>query len=58
MMTLDDDLAFVNLIDEDTNAIQTDDANKEIQSNMTMHVAPNFLLMQDTSPGGQISNTN
>ena len=56
MMTLVDDLAFVNPIDEDTNAIQTDDANKEIQSNMTMHVAPNFLLMQDRSPGGQISN--
>ncbi len=42
MMTLVDDLAFVNPIDEDTNAIQTDDANKEIPSNMTMQVAPSI----------------
>ena len=34
-----EDIADVTLIDED-------DANKEIQSNLTMHVAP---------PGGQIS---
>ena len=41
-----EDIADVTLIDEDTKPILTDDANKEIPSNMTMHVAP---------PGGQIS---
>ena len=42
-----EDIADVTLIDEDTKPpILTDDANKEISSNMTMHVAP---------PGGQIS---
>ena len=46
MMILIEDLAYVTLIDEDTKPILTDDANKEIPSNMTMHVAP---------PGGQIS---
>ena len=49
-MTLVEDLlkeiADVTLIDEDTKSILTDDANKEIPSNKTMHVAP---------PGGQIS---
>ena len=39
-------LSDVILIDGDTKPILTDDANKEIPSNMTMHVAP---------PGGQIS---
>ena len=38
------DIADVTLIDEDTKSILT--VNKEIQSNMTMQVAP---------PGGQIS---
>ena len=41
-----EDIADVTLIDEDTKPILTDDANKEILSNMTMHVVP---------PGGQIS---
>ena len=41
-----EDIADVTLIDEDTKPILTDDANEEISSNMTMHVAP---------PGGQIS---
>ena len=41
-----EDLADVTLIDEDTKPILTDDANKEIPSNMTLHVAPT---------GGQIS---
>ena len=41
-----EDLADLTLIDENTKLILTDDANKEIPSNMTMHVAP---------PGGQIS---
>ena len=41
-----EDIADVTLIDEDTKPILTDDANKEIPSNMTMHVAPQ---------GGQIS---
>ena len=41
-----EDIADVTLIDEDTKPILTDDANKEIPSNMTMHVAP---------PSGQIS---
>ena len=41
-----EDIADVILIDGDTKPILTDDANKEIPSNMTMHVAP---------PGGQIS---
>ena len=47
-MTLDEhlveDLADVTLIDEHTKSILT--VNKEIPTNMTMHVAP---------PGGQIS---
>ena len=33
-------IADVTLIDEDTKPILTDDANKEIPSNMTMHVVP------------------
>ena len=41
-----EDIADVTLIDEDTKPILTDDANKEIPSNMTMHVVP---------PDGQIS---
>ena len=41
-----EDIADVTLIDEDTKPLLTDDANKEIPSNMTMHVAP---------PSGQIS---
>ena len=41
-----EDIADVTLIGEDMKSILTDDANKEIQSNITMHVAP---------PGGQIS---
>ena len=45
-MTRLEDLADLNLIDENTKLILNDDANKEIPSNMTMHVAP---------PGGQIS---
>ena len=40
-----EDIADVTLIDEDTKPILTDDANKEIPSNMTVHVAP---------PSGQI----
>ena len=35
-----EDIADVTLIDEDTKPILTDDDNKEIPSNMTMHVAP------------------
>ena len=42
-------LTDVTLADEDTNSIQTDDANKVIQGNMAMQVAP---------PGGQICNWN
>ena len=38
-------LTDVTLADEDTNSIQTDDANKAIQGNVAMQVAP---------PGGQI----
>ena len=45
-MTRVEDLADMTLIDETPKLILTDDANKEIPSNMTMHVA---------SPGGQIS---
>ena len=48
-----EDIADVTLIDEDTTPILTDNANKEIPSNMTWW--PNFLLMQMASPGGQIS---
>ena len=62
-----EDIADVTLIDEDTKPILTDDANKEIPSNMTMHVAKfltyangitwwtNFLLTQVAPPDGQIS---
>ena len=42
-----EDIADVTLIDEDTKPILTDDANKEIPINITMHVVP---------PGSQISN--
>ena len=42
-----EDIADMTLIDEDTKPMLTDDANKEIPSNMTMHVAPS---------GSQISN--
>ena len=45
-MILIEDLAYVTLIDDDTKLILTDDANKEILSNMMMHVVP---------LGGQIS---
>ena len=45
-MTRLEDLADMTLIDEDNKLILTDNANKEIPSNMIMHVAP---------PGGQIS---
>ena len=41
-----EDIADVTLIDEDTKPILTDDANKEIPSNMMMHVVP---------PGGQVT---
>ena len=41
------ELTAVTLADEDTNSIQTDGANKAIQGNMAMQVAP---------PGGQICN--
>ena len=41
-----EEIADVTLIDEDTKPILTDDANKEIPSNMMVHVAP---------PGDQIS---
>ena len=41
-----EDIADVTLIDKNTKSILTDDANKEMSSNMTMHVAP---------PGGQIT---
>ena len=41
-----EDIADVTLIDEDTKPIPTDDDNKKIPSNTTMHVAP---------PSGQIS---
>ena len=44
-MTRVEDLADMTLIDN--KLILTDNANKEIPSNMTMHVAPS---------GGQISN--
>ena len=50
LMTIVEDLVEnivdVSLIDEDTKLMLTDDANKEIPRNMTMHVAP---------PGSQIS---
>ena len=39
-------IAYVTLIDDDTKSILTDDANKEIPSNMMLQVAPH---------GGQIS---
>ena len=45
-MTRLEDLADMTLIDENKKLILTDDANKEIPSNMTMHVEPY---------GGQIS---
>ena len=45
-MTRVEHLAEMTLIDENTKLILIDDADKEIPSNMTMHVAP---------PGGQIS---
>ena len=41
-----EDIADVTLNDEDTIPILTDDANKEIPSNMMMHVVP---------PGGQVT---
>ena len=40
-------LTDVSPADEDTNSIQTEDANKAIQGNVAMQVAP---------PGGQICN--
>ena len=46
-MTRLEDLADLTLIDENTKLILTDDATKEIPSNMTMLVVP---------PDGQISN--
>ena len=46
LMTRVEDLADMTLIEEDNKLILTDNANKEIPSNMTMHVAPS---------GGQIS---
>ena len=46
-MTRLEDLADMTLIEEDNKLILTDNANKEIPSNMTMQLAP---------PGGQISN--
>ena len=46
-MTRLEDLADLTLIGENTKLILNDDANREISSNMTMHVAPS---------GGQISN--
>ena len=61
------DIADVTLNDEDTKPILSDDANKEIPSNMTMHLVAkfltnangvtwwtNFLLMHVTPSGGQI----
>ena len=39
-MTRVEDLADMTLIDEDNKLILTDNANKEIPSNMTMHVVP------------------
>ena len=39
-MTRLEDLADMTLIDENTKLILSDDANKEIPSNMTMYVAP------------------
>ena len=45
-MTRVEDLVDMTLIDENTKLILTDDAIKEIPSNMTMHVAP---------PSGQFS---
>ena len=45
-MTRLEDLADMTLIDEDNKLILTDNANNEISSNMTMHMAPS---------GGQIS---
>ena len=70
-MTLVDDqlegLADLTLIDENTKLILIDDADKEIPSNMTMHLVakflnnacgatwwPNFFLMHVTPYGGQI----
>ena len=41
------DLTDVTLADEDTNSIQTDNANRAILGNVTMQV---------TGPGGQICN--
>ena len=39
-----EDIVDVTLIDEDTKPILTDDANKEIPSNMTMHVLADLTL--------------
>ena len=41
------DLTDVTLVDEDTNSILTDNANRAIQGNVAMHV---------TLPGGQLWN--
>ena len=43
-MTLLDALVDVTLIDEDMKSILIDDANKEISSNMTMHVLADLTL--------------
>ena len=55
-----EDIADVTLIDEDTKPILTDDDNKEIPSNMTMHVASpsvqiSFLVHIHTHPSQQLS---
>ena len=43
-MTRLEDLADLTLIDENTKLILIDDANKEISSNMTMHVLADLTL--------------
>ena len=54
------DLTDVTLADEDTNSILTDNANRAIQGNVAMQVAPSggqiLQLMQVTQSGGQFVN--
>ena len=48
-MTRLEDLADSTLFDENTKFILIDDANKEIPSNMTMHVLADLTLIDENT---------